>query len=158
MRIRSDQRIREQYTVSLINDRRKIFQIDLMNDSRIGRNNLKIVKTVLCPFKERIAFVVSFKFALDVEIKRLIIAGTVDLDGMINDHVNRNVRIDRFDVSSAPFHFITHRSQIDHCRNARQILQNNAFRFKNDVMIMFFVPIDEVFQVPLKIWFFSALP
>ena len=145
MRIRSDQRIREQYSVSLINNRRKIFQIDLMNDSRIGRNNFEIVKTVLCPFKERIAFVVSFKFALDVEVKRLIIAGTVDLDGMINDHVNRNVRIDRFDVSTTTFHFITHRSQINHCRNARQILQNNAFRFKNDVMIMFFVPIDKVF-------------
>ena len=45
-----------------------------------GINNFEIVKTVLCPFKESIAFAVSFKFALDVEVKRLIIAGTVDLD------------------------------------------------------------------------------
>src|SRR5207302_8417281 len=111
-------------TVLLINEYglRDVFQVHLMNDSNVGRDNPAILKCLLSPFQEHISFAVSFQFAISIESESARSTELVDLHGMIDDKIDLLKGIDPPGVATHLLDHIAHCREIDDRRNSREIL------------------------------------
>ena len=58
--------------------------------------------------------------------KRFRRSGEIDLDGVIDDQIDRHERLDDFRIAAKSLHRTPHGREIDHERNAGEILQNDA--------------------------------
>ena len=101
---------------------RKIFQIYLMADARIGWHDREVFKRLLAPFQEAITLAIALIFEIDILFESLCGAEFVHNHRMVDDEINRNKRINLLRVAAQIFHGIAHGGQINHCRNARKIL------------------------------------
>ena len=99
-----------------------------MANSRVRGNDLKIVKALLSPFQQSIAFFVSLVLFFDVFSEGVHGAVIIDLYGVIDDQFDRNVWIDLVGISSQILDGIPHGSQIDHRRNTGKVLHQNPGR------------------------------
>src|SRR5579872_6023366 len=74
MRVGADKRIGERYSLSILflchNHRGKVFQVNLVANSRAGRNHAEIAECLLAPAQQGIPLAVALIFALDVPAKR----------------------------------------------------------------------------------------
>ena len=71
-----------------------VLQIDLMADAGAGRHNLQIVECPRTPFEEGVAFGIALIFDLDIALERMAAAGLVCHDAMVDDEMDRHLRID----------------------------------------------------------------
>src|SRR6267378_5647196 len=71
VRVRADERIGECQRLAVHrgvkHDARQIFQVDLMDDACIRRNNFEIVERLLSPAEESVTLYVAVKFEFGVE-------------------------------------------------------------------------------------------
>ena len=105
------------------NDARQVLQIDLVNDTGVGRHNREILECRLPPTQEGIALLITLEFQLGIELKRLWRAELVHLHRVVNHQLGRLQRIDQIGVSTQRLHSVAHGRQIDHGRHAGEILQ-----------------------------------
>ena len=133
MRIRADHRVRIRFAVlRRKNHRREIFQIHLVNDSSVGRNDAEVVECALPPAQEKIALAVALEFQPRVGRERIGGAKRIDLHRVIDHQVNRLQRTDLGGIAAELFDRVAHRRQIRHHRHAREILQQHARRHERD--------------------------
>ncbi len=75
------------------NDRRQVFQIHLMDDAGIGRDDTEVTERSLAPAEQHVAFAVALEFQLRVDAECIHGAELIDLDGVIDDQIGGHQRI-----------------------------------------------------------------
>ena len=65
-----------------------------MDDAGAGRHDPQVAERRLRPAQELVALAVALVLALDVERERAGAAALVDLDGVVDDEVGRDERVD----------------------------------------------------------------
>ena len=107
--------------------------VDLVHDARIGRNGAEVGERVLTPLQERVTFAVALELEMRVLRKRACGAEPVDLHRVIDHELDRLQRVDLLRVAAHLGHRIAHRREVDHTRDAREILQQDARRPVRDL-------------------------
>ena len=72
----------------------KIFDIDLVDDTRSRRYHAEVLECLLAPTQELVTFAVALVFDVHVLFDRVGDAVLVDLYGMVDDHVGLHLRVD----------------------------------------------------------------
>ena len=131
MAIRTDNRIeiRDRLIVRRGHDAlSEALDIDLMADSRFGRNDAHVLERPLRPFQKRITFGISLELHFGVRLERIGRSGAIGNDGMVDDQIERDLRIDRRSASPELFCRFAHSRKIDEDGDAREILEEHASR------------------------------
>ena len=105
-----------------------------MNDAGIGRHDLKIVERVLTPAEEGVPLSIPRELELRVQLERVGAAEVVDLDGVIDHQLDGLQRVDPVRVAAETHDAVAHRGEIDHGRDAREVLQQHASGRKRDFL------------------------
>ncbi len=116
------------------NHRREIFEIHLVHDAGVGRHHAKILKRFLAPAQKRIALLIALEFEQRVNAERARRAELVHLHRVIDHQVGGNERIGALGIGAHCAQRIAHGRQIDHARNAGEILQQHAGRAEVDFL------------------------
>ena len=80
-------------------DAREIFEVDLVDDARVGRHDAEILEGVLAPPQKRVALLVARELERRVELGRVGSAEVIDLHGVIDHEFDR---LQRIDLSGSP--------------------------------------------------------
>ena len=75
-------------------DAREIFEIYLMADARIGRDDFEILEALLPPPEEGIALKIALHFEAGIEGERVRCAEFIDLNGMVDHEFSGEQGID----------------------------------------------------------------
>ncbi len=97
-----------------------------MADAGAGRNDAEILERLLTPFEEAVTFAVALIFLLHVLGEGARGAKFVDDDRVVDDEVDGNQRVDLFRITAERDHRVAHGSEVDHSRNAGEVLHENA--------------------------------
>ena len=112
VRIGADERIGEgeprAIFLLLENDAREIFEIDLVADARVWRDDFEILESFLAPAQEGVALDVALHFEVGVEEKCAGRAELVHLHGMIDDEFSGQQRIDFLWIAAELAHRVAH--------------------------------------------------
>ena len=130
VRIGADERIGESEPRAVFlffeNDAREIFEIHLVADAGVRRDNFEILKTFLAPAQEGVTLDVAFHFEVGVEEEGAGYAELVHLHGMIDHEFGGEQGIDFLWIAAEMAHRVAHGGEIDDGRDAREILKQNA--------------------------------
>ena len=130
MAICSDQGIGKQDTLLGTHTLRKVLEVHLVADSRVWRHDTEIGKTLLGPLEQTVALVVPPIFHSHIESEGILCAEAVDLDGMVNNQVDRDLRVDVFRVFSCLCNSIAQGRQVNYGRNTGEVLHKDPGRIK----------------------------
>ena len=106
-----------------------------MADAGAGRHHGEIRERLLAPFQEFVALLVLLVFLDHVLAERLVVAEEVHDHGMIDHEIDRHQRIDLLGIAAELLHRVAHRGEIDHRRNAGEILHQHPRRTECDFML-----------------------
>ena len=141
VRIRPDQRVRvEKLSRSRLSAERKnpfreIFEIHLVHDPDAGRHEPESLERLLAPFQELVTLAVALELHFHVQPQRLRRTGEIDLHGVVDHQIDRHERLDDFRIAAELLHGAAHRRQIDHQRNAGEVLENDAGDDERDFFV-----------------------
>ena len=110
------------------NDPREALQVDLVDDTGIGRHDLELAKRLLPPMQEGIALAVALEFEFIVPGQGIRSGVMIDLDRVVHDQFGRRQRVDGLGIAAQRLHRVAHRRQVHDRRNAREVLQDHAGR------------------------------
>ena len=99
-----------------------------MADAGAGRHNAEVLKRLLAPFQEHIAFHVALVFQIDVHLKGAGVAEFVDHHRMVDDQIDRVQGVDLLRIATQRLDPIAHRRQVDDGGDAGEILHQHAGR------------------------------
>jgi hypothetical protein len=116
VRIGSNDGVGVEHVVSVHDNTSEVLEVDLMDDTRTGRDNLEVVEGLGSPLQELEALSVSLEFHLFVNSSRFSSARRVDLDGVVNNEIDRHEGVNLGGVSTESVHGVTHGSEIDDSR------------------------------------------
>ena len=105
---------------------REIFEIHLVADAGVRRNNFEILKSFLSPAQKSVALDIALHFQAGVEGERVCRAEFVHLHGMVNYQLGGEQGIDFLRVAAEIADRVAHRGEINHGGNAGEILQQHA--------------------------------
>ena len=105
---------------------RQIFKVHLVADAGAGGYNAEVVKRLLTPFQEGVAFDVALVFAVNVHLERARVAELVDHDRVVDDKINRVQRVNLVGIATQGNQPVAHRRKVDNCGNAGEILHQHA--------------------------------
>ncbi len=108
------------------NNSREVFQVYLMANAGIRRNDFEILKRGLSPSEKRVALDVALKLQLSVQPESVDAAKIVDLHGMIDDQLGREQRIDSLRAPAHALHCFSHGGQVHNRRDAGEVLQQHT--------------------------------
>ena len=108
----------------------EIFQIYLMADAGAGGHDTEIVECLLAPAQEGVALAVALELDVDVGGERLGGAEGIDHDGVINDEVDRDQRVDLLRLATEAKNTVPHRGEVDHAGHAGEILHQDSGRLE----------------------------
>ena len=69
MTVGADERVGEGLALLNADDAREVLQVDLVDDSSVGRHNAEALEGLLPPAQELVALAVTFKLALRIDRK-----------------------------------------------------------------------------------------
>ncbi len=104
-----------------------------MADAGAGRHDAEIAECLLAPLQELVALFVALIFELDIASESHRRAELVDDDRVVDDEVDRHQRVDLLRIASQRGEAVTHGGQVDHGRNAGEILHQHAGRTVGDL-------------------------
>src|SRR5690606_32453673 len=113
----------------------EVFEVYLVADTHSGRNHGEVGERLLAPLKQLVPLSISFILKFYIALVGVVCTDIVYLNGMIDDQVDRNSRIDFASVAALPDHFRAYGGDIDNGRYAREILHQYAGWFKGDLLI-----------------------
>ena len=123
----SHQRVSEPDAFLLASDGGQKFEVDLMDNAPGRGDGLEVGERLLAPLEEGVALHVSVVFDIEVHVQRIAVgSGNVHLDGVIDDQIDRNLRVDLLGVAAHFHHRIPQSGQVNHGWHAGEVLQNNA--------------------------------
>ena len=114
------------------NDFGEVFEIYLMADAGVRRDDLEIVECFLAPAEESVALDVAKEFDLGIECERTGGAELVDLNRVVNDEIGGQKRIDFFWIAAEIAHGFAHGCEVHDCGDAGEILQEDARGHEGD--------------------------
>ncbi|MCY1235507.1 hypothetical protein D9M72_481260 [compost metagenome] len=103
-----------------------------MTDAGAGRHDAEVLERLLAPLQEAVALAVALVFQLYVAGKGVRRAEFVDDDGVVDDEVDGNERVDLLGVAAERDHGVAHCSEVDHGGNAGEVLHQHAGRAVGD--------------------------
>ena len=112
----------------------QILKIDLVDDADAGRNNSEGLKGLLAPFQELVALAVALELHVEIQLHRVGPAVVIDLNGVIDDEIDRNQRLDDTRLAPKSRHGATHGGQINEKGNSGEVLQNDTGDDKGDFL------------------------
>jgi hypothetical protein len=110
------------------NEGSKVFKVHLMADPPAGRNNGKIMESLLTPSEELVPFPVTLKLDLHILVYRIGSAVDIHLEGMVDNEMYGYLRIDLLRIPLKPGYGRSHGSQIHHTGDSSKILKENPGR------------------------------
>ena len=105
-----------------------------MADAGAGRDDAEVVEGALAPLEEVVALAVALVFQLDVVGERLGRAELVDDDGMVDDEIDGDERVDLLGVAAELEHAVAHGGEIDHGGDAGEVLHQHAGGAEADLL------------------------
>jgi len=96
-----------------------------MADARSRRHHAEIVERALPPFEELVTLHVALVFAVHVHLKGAGVAEFVDHHRVVDHQIDRVQGVDLLRVAAKRLDPVAHRGQIDHRRNAGEILHEH---------------------------------
>ncbi len=126
VRVGADDRVGERLPVALLDDAGQELEVDLVADAGVRRYGLEVRECALTPAEERVPLTVAAELesrvALDREPRRKV----VDLDRVVDHELDRDQRVDLLRVAAEVGHRGAHRSEVDDCGDAGEVLQEDA--------------------------------
>ncbi len=99
-----------------------------MADACTWRNDAHIVETLLRPFQEVVTFLVTREFPLHIAFERARTTGNVGDDGMVDDQVAGNLRVDLARIAPQIGTRFAHDGKIDENGHSGEVLEQDAGR------------------------------
>ena len=129
----------------------EILEVHLVDDADAGRHDGEGFEGLLAPFEELVALLVADELDGHVAVERGLRAGEIDLDGVVDDEIDRDERLDFFRGGAAGDGGVAHGGDIDEQRHAGEILEDDAGDGEGDFILAggFGVVVGEVFDVGL---------
>ena len=132
--IGADQGVGQPNPVLLTSHAGEELKVDLVNDAAGRRDGLEIGQRLLAPLEEGVALHVSVVFDVEVHVERIAArTGNVHLHRVVDDQINRHLRVDLLGVAAHFHHGVAQRSQVNHGRHAGEILKNHAGGSEGDL-------------------------
>ncbi len=139
VRVGADQRVRERLqdavTCLAADDPGEVFEVHLVDDAGLGRDDAEVAEGALAPAQEDVALAVALVFELAVQLEGGRLAEVVDLHRVVDDELDRLQRVDVLRIAAERRHAVAHRRQIDHGRDAREVLQQHPRRRERDLAL-----------------------
>ena len=130
VRIGADERIGESDALAVLffaeDDAREIFEIHLMADAGVRRDDLEILQGLLSPAQEGVALDVALHFETGVEGESVRGAEFVHLHGMVDDQLGGEQGIDFLRIAAELADGVAHGGEVDDGGHAGEILQQHA--------------------------------
>ena len=126
MAVGADQRIRKRHAVADHHAARQILEIDLMHDAGARRYDAEGLEGRHAPLQELVALAIALEFELHVEVERVGSAIVVDGDRVVDDQIDRHLRLDARRIVAQGGRRIAHRRQIGKQGHAGEVLQHHA--------------------------------
>ena len=114
-------------------DAREVLDVHLVDDPGVRRDDLEVLERLLPPLEEAVTLPVARELELGVPLERDPCPEVVDLDGVIDDELDRLERVDLLRIAPQRLHRLTHRGQIHHRRHPGEVLQEHAARRERDL-------------------------
>ena len=125
--IRSDKCVCEPNTFFLASNACQILQVDLVNNTTRRWDCLEVGQRLLTPLQERVPFHVSMVFDVEVHVQCLAVCAVdIDLNGVIDYQIDRNLWVDLFWVTTHFDHCVTKRCKVNNGWNTGEILENDS--------------------------------
>ena len=105
-----------------------------MHDTGRGGHDVEVLERLLSPLQELVALAVPLELALGVHAQRVVIAEGVDLNGVVDDQIDANLRIDLGGITLEATHRRAKRGEIDHGGHAGEVLQDDAGRLEGQLV------------------------
>ena len=134
VRVGADDRVGEGDAVAHLDDAREVLEVDLVDDAGVRRHDLEVVERALSPAEERVALLVPLELELDVALDREPRRELVDLDGVVDDELDGDERVDLLRVAALLAHRVAHRGEVDDARHAGEVLQQDAAGEEGDLL------------------------
>ena len=99
-----------------------------MDDAGLGRDDAEVVECLLAPSQERIAFAVALELQFGVAQEGEGAAGEVDMDGVVDDEVDRDEGVDLLGITAETLDGVAHGGKVDHARHSGEVLQDDPAR------------------------------
>ena len=106
-----------------------------MTDACAGRHDAEIIERSLRPFQEFVALLILPVLFLDVFLECGVVAEECHRDRMVDDQIDRNLRIDLFGIAAKLLHGVAHRGKIYDRWHASEILHQHTGRSECDFAI-----------------------
>jgi hypothetical protein len=111
----------------------QVLEVHLVADAGGWRHDPEVVERGLAPAQERVALAVPLVVALGVHVEGALVPEGVDLDGVVDDQVDVDERVDRARVPAEFLHRVAHRGQVDDRGNPGEVLHQNPRRLERDL-------------------------
>ena len=135
VRVGADESVRKGPAVPLLDDAREVLQVDLVDDAGVRRDDTQVVEGLLAPAQECVALAVPLELELRVLEDRDLRAEHVHLDGVVDDELGREKRVDPRRLTAQVAHRIAHGGEVDDRRDAGEVLEQNPRRAKGDLPV-----------------------
>ena len=119
VRVGADHGVGEGDAVAHLDDAREVLEVDLVDDAGVRRHDLEVVERALAPAEEGVALDVPLELELDVAPDREPRRELVDLDGVVDDELDGDERVDLLRVAALVAHRVAHRGEVDDARARR---------------------------------------
>ncbi len=137
VRVGADERVRERLDdavlLAALDHAGEELEVHLVADARVRRRHLEVVEATLAPAQEGVALAVSLVVAVDVRADREARRELVHLDGVVDDELRRDQRVDLGRVAAAVEHRVAHGGEVDDRGNAGEVLEEDASRPEGDL-------------------------
>ena len=139
VRIGTDERvgIRHRLAVGHLaeDDPGEVFEIDLMDDAGVGRDDAEVIEGFLAPAEERVALAVAAELEGRVQVGRVALHIVVDLHGVVDDEFDRLQRVDLAWIAAELDDAVAHGRQVDNCRHSGEVLEQHPGRREGDLLL-----------------------
>jgi hypothetical protein len=149
VRVGTDKGVGVQEAIVVEHHSSKVFEVDLMNNTRAGGHNLEVVESALSPLQELKSLVISLELQLLILAEGILSLGNINLNGVVNDQIDRAGRVDVLGVQAQIFDGISHGGQVTDGGDTSEILQQNSGGLEGnfDVLLVGLLPVQDILDI-----------
>ncbi len=135
VRVRADQRVAEGAPVlGREHQARQVLEVDLVTDPHAGRHGPEVAEGTLGPADELVALHVAPVLNGDVGVVGRGVARALGDDGVVDDELDRDQRVDLGGVATQPRERVAHGGEVDHRRHAGEVLHEHPLGGEGDLV------------------------